>query len=219
MRSFLFIADLLTNVGELVIFLYGLQRWELLDRSRRLLTAWAGSAVLAAAGTAILTGTAGYGHIMLQLYLPLSALFAMGSLAALQTSRRRRDAFRIAGALYAVVWAVLTLTYEDLGAYSVITGPIHHVLITGGAAFTLQSALRRVQGPLLGDPAAVVGMGFLAFAAPTAMIHPVLTIFRNEPTLDLLLVTRDAVALLGYAAMIHAIALPRFRRALQEIAA
>ncbi|MEO5800085.1 MAG: hypothetical protein ABIZ70_15985 [Gemmatimonadales bacterium] len=219
MSSMLLAADRLTNLGELAIFLYGLQRWEWLDRSRRLLAAWAGSCVVAAVGTALLTGTNGYDHIMLQLYLPLSALFAMGSLGALQTSRRSRDAFRIAGVLYAVIWAALTLTYEDLGKYSVITGPIHHVMITGGAAFTLQSALRRVQGPLLGDPAAVVGMGFLAFAAPTAMIHPVLTIFRNEPTLDLLLVTRDLFALLGYAALLHAIALPRFRRTLQRVAA
>lgn len=217
MNAFRFVTDLLTNVMELAIFLYGLQRWESLDRSRRLLTGWAGCCVMAAGGTWALAKVPGYSHVMWQLYLPLSALFAMGSLAALQNTKRRRDALRIMAALYGVTWAVLTVTVEDLGGYSVFTGPIHHVLLTGGAAFTLQIALRRVQGYLLSDPAAVVGMGFLAFAAPTAIIHPVITIFRNEPTLDSLVAARNVVALLGYAALFHSIGLPSFRRAPVEV--
>lgn len=219
MSSFRLMTDLLTNLMELAIFLFGLVRWDELDRSRRLLTGWAGCSVIAAAGSWTLTGRIGYEHVLWHLYLPLSALFALGALAALQTSRRRRDALRIMGALYGVVWMILTLTVEDLGTYSVVTGPIHHVILTGGAAFTLQAALRRVQGYLLSDPAAVVGMGFLAFAAPTAIIHPVITIFRGEPTLDALLAARNLVALLGYAALFHAISLPRFRRRAGEATA
>ena len=217
MSAFRVTTDLLTNLMELALFGFGLLRWDSLDRARRLLTAWAGSSVIAAAGTWLLMDNPEYAHALLQLYLPLSALFAMGAMAALQSTRRRRDAFRIAGALYAVVWALLTLTIEDLGTYSIVTGPIHHVLITGGAAFTLQTSLRRAQGYLLADSASVVGMGFLAFAAPTAMIHPVITIFRGEPILDALLGARNVVALLGYAALLHSIALPPVRRAVREL--
>lgn len=219
MNSFRAVTDVLTNLGELLIFLVGLSRWETLDRARRLLTAWAGSASLAAAGTLAMSAYPGYEHVALQLYLPLSAIFGMGALAALQTSRRRRDAFRIMGALYAVVWLVLTLTIEDLSSYSIATGPIHHILLTGASAFTLQTALRRAQGYLLSDPAAVIGMGFLAFAAPTAMIHPVISVVNGEPMLDVLLASRNIVSLLGYAALFHSLGLPPIRRASRQVTA
>ncbi|MEP6591844.1 MAG: hypothetical protein ABJC19_11730 [Gemmatimonadota bacterium] len=219
MNSLLAITDAFTSVLELVMFGYGLARWEQLDRSRRLLTAWAGGWVMATGVMLLLSRRAGYSHMAMQLFLPLSVLLAMGALAALQRTRRNRDVFRIVGALYAVVWAVVTFTLEDLGDFSIITGPIHHLLITGAAAFTLQGAVRHAQGELLDDPAAVVSIGFILFAAPTALVQPAIPVYEGEPMLAGLLTARNLVAILGYAALIRAIGLPRMNRRRVTVAA
>lgn len=209
-------TDTLTSLLELAIFLYGLSRWDSLDRARRLLTAWAGSWVVASAVGLILMRASGYSHLAPQLFLPLSALLALGTLAAVQYSRRNRDALRIAAALYAVIWAVVTFTLEDLGDYSLITGPIHHLLVTGASVFTLQSALRRVQGEVMDDSAAVVSIGFLAWAAPTAIVHPMIPVLEGEPMLNVLLTVRNVAAISGYLVLLRALQLPRIIRQTQE---
>ncbi|MES2123072.1 MAG: hypothetical protein V4503_00135 [Gemmatimonadota bacterium] len=212
-------TDAITALLELAIFLYGLSRWESLDRARRLLTAWAGGWVVASAVNLLLARSPGYVHVAFQLFLPLGTLLALGTLAAMQHSRRERDALRIAGALYALIWAVVTLTLEDLGDYSTVTGPLHHLLITGAAAYTLQSALRRIQGEVLDDSTAVVSIGFLAWAAPTALIHPMIPVLEGEPMLQVLLTARNLVAIFGYLVLIRALRLPRISRRRQEACA
>ena len=56
-------------------------------------------------------------------------------------------------------------------------------------------------------------------AAPTALVQPAIPVFEGEPMLAGLLTARNLVAILGYAALIRAVGLPRMSRQRARVAA
>lgn len=150
-------------------FLTAMVLWRRLDRSFRMIGVWLGLLV-AERMLSLAVGDTGGAYVLARLWFPLSVLYTMGAIAAMQGNERRRDMFRLVAIGYSLVWIVLMMAYENYAGPPQWTAELHALVLTAAAAFSVVQRAGRARHDLLRDPGFLLSIGLLLFAAPATFL-------------------------------------------------
>ena len=196
--------------------------WRKLDRLGRLAGTWFIVAFLTQLIIDVVVARISNALIVTFLWMPLGMVIAMGVLAAAHSPGRSRNGLRIVAWLYVAIWAVLSATYEEPGAYPLITTTLHALILAGAGAYTVVGRVDNARTELWRDPPFLAASGFLLYAVPTVFltivgrvympdVNVVLPLEHYEPLLRYYLF-RNMVILIAYWFLFAAISAARLTR-------
>lgn len=170
-KTFQSFSSYAINVTILLASMAAILAWRRSDRERRLASAWLWALAISSAASYVAKKTIQNTQVTAQFWFPVSVVLAMETLAAMQGSVRRRDAFRIAAGVYVLAWGFLLLmAVEDPEAYSPIAAPLHAITIATAALLTLMRRVALARGDLLHDTGFLVSIALALFTLPAAFL-------------------------------------------------
>lgn len=114
------------------------------------------------------------------LSLPVFCTMGLLTLAVLADDQRYRNAARVVGALYLLVWGVVSLENGIRADYSAYAQPLMNLVLTGAAASLIVVRLGQIGSRPLKDSTLLIGLGALVTYAPSVAIDPVAAVISNS---------------------------------------